>query len=378
MGAPHRGLHITSTLTSRGTLELELSEVALAPPAADEILVRIDAAPINPSDLLVLLASADPATARFEGSDERPRVSVPVTSKALRTMARRVGLPLPVGLEGAGVVVATGENKRALLGKSVAVLTLAGGMFAQYKTIRADECLVLPEGITPEEGASLFVNPLTALAIVETARLEGHSALIHTAAASNLGQMLVRICLEDGVPLVNVVRKQEHVSLLRAMGAEYVCNSSLPSFRDDLIAAIEETGASVAFDAIGGGSMAGELLEAMEAAAALRATAYNPYGSYERKHVYLYGHLERSHTHLAHENYGLVWGVSGWLMPPILERVGPERAAALRERVVAQLRTTFASRYTRTITLPEVLHRDAMLAYSRQATGEKYLITPCV
>ena len=375
MNLPNRGLAITSTLTTAGALELELSDVPIVQPSADEVVVRVDAAPINPSDLLVLLASADPAEAQFGGSRERPRVKVPLSPKAFRAMARRIGLRLAIGLEGAGVVVAAGPNNATLLGNSVAALTLTGGMFAQYKTVRADECVVLPDGVDAEQGAAMFVNPLTALAIVETVRLDDHKALIHTAAASNLGQMLVKICREDRVPLVNIVRKQEHADRLRALGAQYVCNSSLPSFRDDLIAAIRETGATVAFDALGGGSMAGEVLAAIEAVADARATEYSLYGSFERKHVYVYGHLDRSDTQLRHENYGLVWGVSGWLMPPILARVGPERTAALRGRVVAQLATTFASHYTRKITLAEVLHRDVMLAYCRQATGEKFLIT---
>jgi NADPH:quinone reductase-like Zn-dependent oxidoreductase len=281
-----------------------------------------------------------------------------------------------VGLEGAGVVVAAGANQVSLLGKTVAALALSGGLFAQYKTLRADECVVLPDGVAAEEGASTFVNPLTALAIVETVRLEAHRALIHTAAASNLGQMLVKICLEDDVPLVNVVRKPEQVKLLRDLGAKYVCNSGAPSFRDDLIAAILDTEAQAAFDATGGGALAGELLAAMEAAADARATVYNPYGTSGRKLVYVYGRLDHSPVVLAHEHYGLAWGVSGWSMPSILERAGPARAAALRKRVLTQLRTTFASRYTRKITLHEVLERDVMLAYCRQATGEKFLITP--
>ena len=353
---------------------LELAEVPLSAPQGEEVLVRVEAAPINPSDLMVLLASVDPAQGRFGGSRARPRVTIPVPESHMTALAGRVGLPLGVGLEGAGTVIAAGEQANAMLGKKVAVLSLNAGMFAQYRTVRASDCVVLPDDVTVEEGAALFVNPLTALAIVETVRFEGFQGFIHTAAASNLGQMLVKICREDGVPLVNVVRKQEQVELLRSMGARYVCNSSLPTFRQDLIAAIRETNAMVAFDAVGGGTLASELLSAMEAVAAERLPQYSLYGSFERKHVYQYGMLDRSPTQLTHEGYGLIWGVSSWLMPPILERVGPERAAALRQRVVSQLKTTFASRYSCKISLADVLTRDAMLGYARQATGEKYLI----
>jgi NADPH:quinone reductase-like Zn-dependent oxidoreductase len=373
---PRSGLRITSTVTREATLELALAEAPLSAPEGDEVLIRVEAAPINPSDLMVLLATVDPAQGRFGGSRERPRVTIPVPAAQMTTLAGRVGLPLGVGLEGAGTVIAAGEQACALLGKKVAVLSVSAGMFAQYRMVRAADCVVLPDDVTAEEGAALFVNPLTALAIVETVRIEGFRAFIHTAAASNLGQMLVKICREDGVPLVNVVRKQEQVELLRMLGARYICNSSLPSFRQDLIAAIRETGAMVAFDAVGGGTLASELLSAMETVAAERLPQYSLYGSHERKHVYQYGMLDRAPTQLMHEGYGLVWGVSSWAMPSILERVGPKRAAALRQRVVSQLKTTFASRYVRKISLPEVLTRDAMLGYARQATGEKYLITP--
>jgi NADPH:quinone reductase-like Zn-dependent oxidoreductase len=373
---PSRGLRLTSTLTADGTVELELADVPVVQPEAGQVVVRIEAAPVNPSDLITLLASADPAQARFAGSSERPKVMARIVPEAVQARSGRIGRPLPVGLEGAGVVIAAGENAQALLGKRVAVLTLARGLFAQYCTVSSAECVLLPEGTTAAEGAGIFVNPLTALAIVETVRQEGYAGLVHTAAASNLGQILLKICQEDGIPLVNVVRRKAQAELLRGLGATHVCDSSAPSFREDLVEALKETGATVAFDAIGGGTMADEILQAMEAVAASRLSEYSPYGSSERKQVYIYGLLDTSPTQLAHTNYGLIWGVSGWVMPPILERAGPERAMALRQRVVDNLKTTFRSHYTRTISLAEVLQRDVMIAYSTQATGEKYLIDP--
>jgi NADPH:quinone reductase len=372
---PSHGLQLTSTLGKDGALVIELAEMPVGQPGPDEVIVRIEAAPINPSDLVALLASADPAAARFEGTAARPRVTAHLSPGAQRAHAGRVGKVEAVGLEGAGVVVAGGKNAEGLVGKKVAVLSLGRGMFAQYRKVAAAECVPLLEGTTAAEAADVFVNPLTALAMVETMRLESHKGLIHTAAASNLGQMLVKICREDNVPLVNIVRRPEHVTLLRGLGAKHVCNSSAPSFRDDLMKAVRDTGATLAFDAIGGGPMAGIILEAVEAVAASQLPEYSPYGSFQPKQVYIYGLLDSAPT-LLNRGYGMLWGVGGWLMPPILERVGAERAGALRQRVVSNLKTTFASHYTRTISLAEVLQRDTMLAYHRQATGEKYLIDP--
>jgi NADPH:quinone reductase-like Zn-dependent oxidoreductase len=281
-----------------------------------------------------------------------------------------------IGLEGAGRVVAAGKNAGELLGRTVAVMSLASGLYSQYRTVSAAECVPLPEGITAQEGAAVFVNPLTALAMVESMRQEGHTALVHTAAASNLGQMLVKICQEDQVPLVNVVRRQAQVDLLRGLGAKHVCNSSSPNFREELFQALDETGATLAFDAIGGGTTISTLISAIEAVAASRMPGYSPYGSFQHKQVYVYGHLDTSPTVLTHFGYGMIWGVGGWAMPMVLDRAGPERAAALRQRVLTGLKTTFVSRYTREISLAEALQRDVMIAYNRQATGEKYLIRP--
>jgi NADPH2:quinone reductase len=281
-----------------------------------------------------------------------------------------------LGLEGAGVVVAAGQNAQAAIGKNVAILSLAKGLFGQYRTIPLAECTILPPGTTPVEGASPFVNPMTALAMTETLPLEGHKALIHTAAASALGQMLVKICAEDGIPLVNVVRKQAQVDLLKGLGAKYVCNSTSPTFRDDLNAAVKATGATIAFDAVGGGSIVAELLLAMENGALSRMSQYSPYGSMEKKQVYIYGHLDSSPGTLFHGSYGMSWGVGGWAMPWILQRIGQERTEALRNRILNNLKTTFATRYTKTVSLADMLSRDVMLGFHRQATGEKYLLDP--
>lgn len=373
---PSTGLRIHSTVRPDRTVEITLDEVAVAAPRADEVLVRIDAAPINPSDLLSLLPGVELSHARFEGTPERPRVLVPLASETARDQSARSGVPLTIGLEGAGVVVAAGNDARALLGKRVALLTLARGLFAQYVTVPASICVPLPEGVSTRDAAALFVNPMTALAIAETARIDGHVGLIQTAAASNLGQMLLKICLEDDLPIVNIVRRPQHLELLRKIGATHVCDSSAPSFSKDLVRAIEQTRATVAFDALGGGTMAHQLLAAMEQAAAARMKEYSPYGSAERKHVHVYGHLDTTPLQLQHESYGLLWGVSGWVMPSILERVGPQRAQALQARALTGIKSTFASTFTREISLAQALQRDVMLAYCQQATGQKYLINP--
>ncbi|MEJ2089236.1 MAG: zinc-binding dehydrogenase, partial [Gammaproteobacteria bacterium] len=287
----------------------------------------------------------------------------------------RLDQPMPVGNEGAGVVIDAGDSELAqsLMGKTVAIL--GGAMYAQYRCIKAKQCLLLPDGTTPAEGASCFVNPLTALGMVETMREEGHTALVHTAAASNLGQMLQKICLADGVGLVNIVRKPEQVALLKSIGAKYVCNSSEPTFMEDLIEALAATGATVAFDATGGGRLASQILTAMEAAQSRTATEFSRYGSTTHKQVYIYGGLDRSPTELT-RGYGMAWGIGGWLLTPFLQKIGFERAQALRERVAREVKTTFASHYAKEVSLADVLDLAEIAVYGRQATGEKYLINP--
>ena len=369
------GLQLRSLVKPDGELELSLISVDTPAPAPDEVVVRIEATPINPSDIGLLFGAADISTAKVAGTPASPIVTARIPERFMKSMAARVGQSLPVGNEGAGVVVAAGASApaQALLGKTVALL--GGAMYAQYRSIKADQCLVLPAGTTPAEGASCFVNPLTALGMVETMRREGHKALVHTAAASNLGQMLNRICLKDGIGLVNIVRRPEQAELLKGMGAKHVCDASAPTFMEDLTQALVETGATIAFDATGGGRLAGQILTCMEAALNRTATEYSRYGSTTHKQVYIYGGLDTGPTEFV-RNFGFAWGMGGWLLFPFLQRIGAEAAQALRQRVAAELKTTFASSYTKEISLAEALQLEAIAAYGQRATGTKYLINP--
>jgi NADPH2:quinone reductase len=373
---PESGRMLTSTLAPDGTLTLQIAPVPVAAPAADEIVLRIEATPINPSDMMTMLASADPACATFGHEATGPVVTIQLAPEETLRRQGRLHQPLGIGLEGAGTVIAAGADAVGMVGCRVAALTMGRGMFGQYLTLKAADCVPLPEGLSARDGAALFTNPLTALAIVETVRLEGGTALIHTAAASNLGRMLVRICQGEGMPLVNVVRRSEQVALLRELGAEHVVNSSAPTFREDLRAAIAATGATIAFDALGGGGMAGELLAAMEDAVIARMPGYSPYGSAEMKQVFIYGRFDPAPLMLDPGRYGMLWNVRHWYMGATMERLAPERFLALRQRALDEATTTFASAFTRTISLDEVLDRDTMLAYTRQSTGEKFLIDP--
>ncbi len=374
---PESALELRSLVTSQGTLELSLQEVPVPAPTADQVLVRVEASPINPSDLGLLLAGADIASAVATGTPERPVVTASLADGALRSLSTRVDKSLPVGNEGAGTVVAAGPSPaaQALLGRTVAVA--GGSMYSQYRAIDASVCLVLPEGTPARVGASSFVNPLTALGMVETMRREGHVALVHTAAASNLGQMLVKICLEDGVPLVNIVRKPEQEEVLRSIGATYVCNSASPSFMSDLIETLKATSATLAFDAIGGGKLASQILTGMEAAANTTATEYSRYGSTAHKQIYIYGGLDPNPTVLT-RSFGFAWSVGGWLLTPFLQSIGPEAFGEFRARVVAGLTTTFASTYTREVSLAGALELDAITSYVKQATGTKFLVAPSI
>jgi NADPH2:quinone reductase len=315
------------------------------------------------------------STARQSGTDARPVITAGIPEGLMKAMAARVGQSLPVGNEGAGTVVAAGASPgaQALLGRTVA--TFGGAMYSQFRCTKAAQCLPLPPGTTAAEGASCFVNPLTALGMLETMRREGHTALVHTAAASNLGQMLNRLCLADGIGLVNVVRSEEQERLLREQGARHVCNSSAATFAHDLTEAIAATGATLAFDAVGGGTLANQLLVSMEAALMRAATSYQRYGSTTHKQVYLYGMLDTGPTILK-RSYGAAWGVGGWLLPNFMQSIGSEATLRLQARVAAELKTTFASRYTRQVSLAEALHLPEIAAYGRRATGEKYLINP--
>ncbi|WNG49387.1 zinc-binding dehydrogenase [Archangium minus] len=367
------GLQLRSRVSSQGELELSLARVAIPDPAPDEVVIRVEASPINPSDLGLLLGPADMSTARAGGTAESPVVTATIPQQLLKALAPRLDKSLPVGNEGAGVVIKAGANARELLGKTVAAL--GGAMYSQFRVLKAAHCLVLPEDATPADGASCFVNPLTALGMVETMRREGHKALVHTAAASNLGQMLNKICIKDGIGLVNIVRSPEQVALLRDLGAVHVYDSTSSTFTEDLTKALVETGATLAFDATGGGQLAGQILACMEAAANRTATTYSPYGSQVHKQVYIYGKLEPRPIELG-GNFGMAWGVGGWLLIPFLEKIGPQAAQKLRERVAAELKTTFASQYAAELSLVEALQLDMIAVYSKRATGKKYLINP--
>ena len=372
---PDNALELRSLVTSQGTLELSLHDVPVPSPAANEVLVRVEASPINPSDLGVLIAGADMSTATVAGTPERPSVTALLASGALRGLSARVDKPLPVGNEGAGTVVAAGSSPaaQALVGKTVGMA--GGAMYSQYRAVDASACLVLPDGTTAKDGASSFVNPLTALGMLETMRREGHSALVHTAAASNLGQMLVKLCIRDGVALVNIVRKPDQEELLRSLGAVHVCNSASPSFSADLVEALKATSATLAFDATGGGTLAGQILSGMEEAANATAKEYSRYGSTVHKQVYIYGGLDTRPTTLTRD-FGMAWGVGGWLLTPFLQSIGAEAFGRLRARVAAELTSTFASTYTREVSLAGMLRPDAFDAYVKRATGEKFLVTP--
>jgi NADPH:quinone reductase-like Zn-dependent oxidoreductase len=369
------GLQLRSLIKNSGELELSLVPVATPEPDADQVVVRVEASPINPSDLGLLTGAADMSTAKSSGRGDNTVVTASVPQAAMKAMAGRLDESMPVGNEGAGVVIKTGSSDaaKALLGKTVALI--GGAMYSQYRVVKASDCLVLPPGTTPADGASCFVNPLTALGMVETMRREGHKALVHTAAASNLGQMLNRICVKDGIDLVNIVRSDEQAKLLRDIGARYICNSTSPTFMEDLTQALVETGATIAFDAIGGGKLAGQILTSMEVAANKTAKVYSRYGSSVHKQVYVYGGLDPRPIEL-NRAFGMAWGVGGWLLFPFLQKIGPAEGQKLRQRVAAELKTTFASHYTKVVSLQEVLQLDNIAVYSKRATGEKFLINP--
>lgn len=372
---PASGLQLRSLLTKEGVLELSLARVPVAEPAADEVVIRVDATPINPSDLGLLIGPADMSKATTSGSGEGLKVTAQMPAPAMRMMAARFDQALPVGNEGAGVVVKAGSSKeaQALLGKTVA--TFGGAMYAQFRTAKAADALVLKDGTTAAEGASCFVNPLTSLGMVETMKREGHKAIVHTAAASNLGQMLSKLCAKEGIPLVNIVRSAEQEKILRDIGAKHVCNSTAATFQDDLVKALVETKATLAFDAIGGGKLGSQILTAMEIAASKDASTYSRYGSTTFKQLYIYGGLDMSPTELS-RSYGFSWAVGGWLLTPFLMKVGPVEVARLRQRVADEIKTTFASHYTRTISLVDALKLENIAVYNKRATGEKFLINP--
>ncbi len=369
------GLQLRSLIKRSGVLEISLANMPTPEPGPDEVVVRVEASPINPSDLGLLIGAADMATARASGTKEAPIITAKVPEAGMKAMAGRLDESMPVGNEGAGVVIKTGSSDaaKALMGKTVAMI--GGAMYAQYRCLKVNECLPLPAGTTPAEGASCFVNPLTALGMTETMRREGHKALVHTAAASNLGQMLNKICIKDGIGLVNIVRSKEQADILRKIGAKYIVDSTAATFMDDLTSALVETGATLAFDAIGGGKLAGQILTCMETAANKTAKVYSRYGSNTYKQVYIYGGLDPGPV-ILNRAFGMAWGVGGWLLFPFLMKIGAAEGAKLRQRVVDELKTTFASHYTQVVSLQEALQLSHIAVYAKRATGEKYLINP--
>jgi NADPH:quinone reductase-like Zn-dependent oxidoreductase len=369
------GLQLRSLIKKSGELEISLLDVPTAEPSADEVVVRVEGTPINPSDLGLLVGAADMTTAKASGTKEAPIITAKVPEAAMRAMAGRLDQSMPVGNEGAGVVIKTGSSDaaKALMGKTVSMI--GGAMYSQYRTIKASDCMALPAGTTATEGASWFVNPITALGMTETMRREGHKALVHTAAASNLGQMLNKICIKDGIGLVNIVRKAEQAEILHKIGAKYVVDSSSPTFMADLTHALTETGATIAFDAIGGGQLTGQILTCMEAAINRDAKVYSRYGSNVHKQVYIYGMLNPGPTEL-NRSFGMIWGVGGWLLSPFLMKISAADRQRLRERVANELKTTFASHYTQVVSLREALQLSHLAVYGKRATGEKYLINP--
>ena len=372
---PSHGLQLQSLITAQGSLELRLVDVPVPAPADDEVVIRIEATPINPSDQGLLLGAADLSTLQSSGSGAAITARATVPERGMRAMAGRLGQSLPVGNEGSGTVIAAGASAeaQALMGRVVAVM--GGNMYAQYRTVKARQCLLLGAGTTAREAASCFVNPLTALGMTETMRREGHTALVHTAAASNLGQMINRICLADGIPLVCIVRNAEQAALLKGQGAQQVVDSSQSDFNERLTEALMATGATIAFDAIGGGRLASTILTCMEAALARKATEYSRYGTTVHKQVYIYGGLDIGPTEI-NRNVGMYWSVGGWLLTPFLQKIGVQAAQALRERVAREIRTTFASGYSRELSLSQVLQANEIQAYARKGTGAKVLINP--
>ena len=368
---------IRSMVTKEGNIEISIATVDMPIPGDDEVLIEVHAAPINPSDLGLLLSfAADLSTIKVSGSGDETITSMKIHPALMGAMKPRIDQSMPVGNEGSGVVVDAGTNAKEFIGKTVG---LAGGsMYSQYRCVPAANCLVMEEGTSPAEAASSFVNPLTALAFIETMKMENHTAIVHTAAASNLGQMLVKICKDDDIPLVNIVRKLEQVDLLKDIGAKHICNTSDPDFMESLVSALVATGATLGFDATGGGNngeLPGQILAAMEVAANKMAKEYSRYGSDTYKQVYIYGGLDQSPTILK-RSYGMSWGLGGWLLTPMIGRIGMEKFQAMRARVAKEIKTTFASSYANEVSFEEMLQPETIKSYAKQATGQKYLVNP--
>ena len=364
------GRQLFTTLESDGTLTVAIEDVSFPDPVGNQVLVKMEAAPINPSDLAILAGAADLENAEY--SDGKYVATVP---EPFNTASKpRHGLKLPAGNEGAGTVVAVGDSDmaKALMGQRVACVP--GNAYSQYCLADAAMCLPLGDH-SAEDGASAFVNPMTALGFVENAKMDGQEAILHTVGASNLGQMLTRICKEDGLGLVNIVRKDDQVALLEKLGSTHVVNSSGDGFGQELRSAIADTGAFYGFDPIGGGKSVDMVFRAMEQVAVSQMTEYSRYGSNQAKRMFIYGRLDTSPTILT-PSYGFGWTLSGWLLFPFLQSVGMETVGRMRQRVLQELTTTFHSHYKKRVNLDEMLTREAVTDYRAMRTGEKYLVTP--
>jgi NADPH:quinone reductase-like Zn-dependent oxidoreductase len=360
-------------ISNEGQLEISLKTVDVPQPKAHEVIVRIEAAPINPSDMWPMFGPANLAEGVL--SEDKSTFSAPVHKGILPRIKSRLGQVLPIGNEGAGTVIAAGDSEAAqsLMGKTVAILT--GGTYAQYCCVPAQACIVHNESTSAINAASSFVNPLTALGMVETMRMEGHTALVHTAAASSLGQMLNKICLAQDVPLVNIVRSQQQADILKEIGATYICDSSSKTFKADLYQAIDETGATLAFDAIGGGEIVSDILTAMEHSGSKDAVGFNTYGSESNKQVYIYGGLDFSPS-ILNRAYGMTWGIGGWLLMRFLAKLQPQQIVKLQQQVANEITTTFACTFTEELSFEQAMTPAIVLQYNAKKTGGKYLINP--
>ncbi|MEY4473606.1 MAG: hypothetical protein RL671_1910 [Pseudomonadota bacterium] len=362
------GKQLTTQLDADGTLTVQLNDKTWDDPKPGQVLIKVEATPINPSDLGLLFASADTDNAVYTPG----KVVAKMPEAATRAFKARHGMAMPAGNEAAGIVAAAGEGCEHLMGKRVACVP--GTAYGTYAVAEAQMAFPVDDNVTAEQAASSFVNPMTALGFVETMKLEGFTGIVHAAAASNLGQMLVKICQEDGIPLVNVVRSDAQVKLLKDLGATHVLNMNDADYMPKLIDAIAETKAMIGFDPIGGGTVASQFLSAMEAAAS-RGAAFSRYGSSEPKKVYIYGALDLGPT-ILNRAFGLTWDLAGWLLTPFMMKAGMEIVGRMRTRVMKDLTTTFASHYARKGNLEDMLTKDAVSMYSARRTGEKYLVTP--
>ena len=368
---------IRSKVNKEGYMEISIIESQIPKPKENEVLVRMEATPINPSDLGRLLShAADLSDIKTFEKNQMSKIKIKLKANLMTPLKPRLNQSLSLGNEGAGIVVDAGSKVKGMVGKTVGLA--GGGMYCQYRCMPANNCLVMSEQTTPEEAASSFVNPMTALGFIETMKHEGHQALIHTAASSNLGKMLIKICKNDSIPLINVVRDSKQIESLKDIGANFVCNTSEEHFEDNLMASIKETGATLAFDATGGGNggkLVGQILSSMERAILSSSEEYQIYGSDTHKQVYIYGGLDRSPT-ILNRSYGMSWSIGGWLLMPMINKFGMEKFQQMRERVATEIKTTFASNYYKSISFEEALKPDIIRSYATQTTGKKYLITP--